>query len=62
LTQRRSLEFRASAINLLNRVNWLVGDQALLGPSGPGATAQFDNNVTPWNSPRALQIAVRALF
>jgi hypothetical protein len=55
LAERVRAEFRADAINALNRVNWLVGDQTYLG----GA---FNNNVTQWNPPRTFQFSLRALF
>jgi hypothetical protein len=61
LTERAEAEFRAESINLLNKVNWLVGDQAYLGISNQ-AGAVFNNNVTQWNSPRTFQFSLRLLF
>ncbi len=60
LTERFEGEFRAESINLLNKVNWLVGDQAYLGTSGQGTV--FNNNVTQWNAPRTFQFTVRVVF
>jgi hypothetical protein len=50
LTDRTRLELRAEAINLLNHVNWLVGDQTYLGDQGQ--KAEFSNNVSQSNLPR----------
>ena len=61
LTERTQAEFRAESINVLNNVNWLVGDQAYLGISNP-VGAVFNNNVTQWNSPRTFQFVLRLLF
>ena len=55
-------EFRAEAINLLNRVDWLVNDQALLGNDLQNGSATFSNGVTQWNSPRTLQFSLRLTF
>jgi hypothetical protein len=55
LREQVRAEFRAESINLLNRVNWLVGDQTLLG-------SQFSNDVTQWNPPRSLQFSLRLVF
>jgi hypothetical protein len=60
LTERAQAEFRAESINVLNNVNWLVGDQAYLGNNGQGAV--FNNNVTQWNLPRTFQFLVRVVF
>ncbi len=60
LTERSQVEFRAESINLLNNVNWLVGDQAYLGNNGQGAV--FNNNVSQWNLPRTFQFLVRVVF
>jgi hypothetical protein len=60
LTERSQAEFRAESINLLNNVNWLVGDQAFLGNNGQGAV--FNNNVAQWNLPRTFQFSLRVLF
>lgn len=54
-------EFRADVINILNRQNWLVGDQTYLGDSARG-TAIFQGNVTEWSTPRSLQFLFRVLF
>ena len=56
LTDRASAELRVVCINLLNNVNWLVGDQSLLSPG------VFSGNITQWNSPRSLQFSLRLLF
>jgi hypothetical protein len=61
LTERTQAEFRAESTNLLNNVNWLVGDQAYLGISNQ-AGAVFNNNVTQWNSPRTFQLSLRLSF
>jgi hypothetical protein len=61
LTGRTSAELRAESINLFNNVNWLVGDQTLLG-TGQNNAAVFDNNVTQWNAPRTLQLSLRVSF
>jgi hypothetical protein len=60
LTERSQAEFRAESINLLNNVNWLVGDQAYLGTNGQGSV--FNNNVSQWNLPRTFQFLVRVRF
>jgi hypothetical protein len=60
LNERWRAELRAEAINLSNRVNWLVGDQTYLGANGQSAL--FNNNVTQWNTPRTLQFSVRLSF
>ncbi len=60
LTERSQAEFRAESINVLNNVNWLVGDQAYLGNNGQGAV--FNNNVAQWNLPRTFQFSLRVLF
>ncbi len=56
----KQVEFRAEAINLLNHVDWLVGDQTFLGNSGTAAA--FNNNVTQWVEPRTVQFILRVLF
>jgi len=56
----KQVEFRAESINVLNNINWLVGDQTFLGPSG--TTASFNNNVSQWNAPRTVQFLLRFLF
>jgi hypothetical protein len=61
LNERLRAEFRAESINLLNRVNWLVRDQVLLG-TGNRKNAAFNNDVTQWNSPRSLQFSLRLVF
>jgi len=61
LTERSQAEFRAESINLLNRVNWLAGDQTYLGTSSQAGSI-FNNNVTQWNSPRTFQFSLRLLF
>ena len=61
LSERSQAEFRAESINVLNKVNWLVGDQAYLGISNQ-AGAVFNNNVTQWNAPRTFQFSLRLLF
>jgi hypothetical protein len=62
LTERVSAVFRAESINLLNNVNWLVGDQTYLGSNQQNSAAVFDNNVTQWNAPRTFQFSLRLLF
>jgi len=62
LTERTRAEFRAESINLLNSVNWLVGDQSYLGTNSQDRTAVFDNNIAQWNSPRTIQFSLRLLF
>ena len=61
LTERTQAEFRAESINLLNKVNWLVGDQAYLGISNQ-AGAVFNNTVKQWNTPRTFQLSLRLSF
>jgi hypothetical protein len=61
-TERNRLELRAEAINLLNNVNWLVGDQTYLGITNVTGAAAFDNNVVQWMSPRAIQFSLRLFF
>jgi len=60
VAEGKQVEFRAEAINLLNNVNWLVGDQTYLGPSG--TEASFNNNVSQWNAPRTVQFLLKFLF
>jgi hypothetical protein len=60
LNERSQAEFRAESINLLNNVNWLVGDQAYLGNNGQGAV--FNNSVAQWNLPRTFQFSLRVMF
>lgn len=60
LTERSQAEFRAESINVLNKVNWLVGDQAYLGTSGQSSV--FNNNVSQWNTPRTFQFSLRVSF
>jgi hypothetical protein len=62
LTERTSAEFRAESINLLNNVNWLVGDQTYLGANGQSNSAVFDNNIRQWNAPRSFQFSLRVEF
>jgi len=62
LTERARAEFRTESINLLNHVNWLVGDQTYLGTNNPTNTAAFDNNIAQWNMPRTIQFAFRLSF
>ena len=62
LTERTSAEFRAESINVLNNVNWLVGDESYMGASNQKNTSLFDSNVTQWNSPRTFQFSVRLRF
>jgi len=61
MTERSQAEFRAESINLLNNVNWVVGDQTYLGVSSQ-TSAAFNNNVTQWNAPRMFQFSLRLLF
>ncbi len=56
----KQVEFRAETINLLNHVDWLVGDQTFLGNSTTAAT--FNNNVTQWVEPRTVQFTLRVMF
>jgi hypothetical protein len=60
LTERAQAELRAESINVLNNVNWLVGDQAYLGINSQGSV--FNNNVSQWNLPRTFQFSLRVLF
>ena len=62
LAEGKQVEFRAESINLLNNVNWLVGDQTYLGTGSEAGAAQFDNNISQWNSPRTFQFLLRILF
>ena len=62
LAERLRAELRAESINLLNNVNWLVGDQTYLGTNAKTNTSVFDNNVTQWNQPRTFQFSLRLLF
>jgi hypothetical protein len=62
LTERTSAEFRAESINLLNNINWLVGDQTYLGANGHSNSAVFDNNIKQWNAPRSFQFSLRVEF
>jgi hypothetical protein len=62
IREQMRLQFRVEAINLLNRVNWLVRDQALLGSDAKTQRAVFSNDVQQWNSPRALQFSLRLKF
>jgi hypothetical protein len=55
------MEVRAESINVLNRENWLVGDQTL-APGGNGQPAAFSGSVTQWTPPRTVQFQVRLLF
>jgi hypothetical protein len=60
LNERTRLELRGEAINLLNNVNWLVGDQTFLGSQGQKAV--FNDNVSQSNAPRQLQFMLRLQF
>jgi len=73
LTERARLEFRAESINVLNKTNWLVGDQLLCSQvlatvlnacNTPGGTvpAFATGQVSQWTPPRSLQFMVRLLF
>ena len=62
LTERITAEFRADAINLLNNVNWLVGDQTFYGADVQNNTSVFGGSVTQWNPPRTMQFGVRVSF
>jgi hypothetical protein len=62
LGERLRAEFRAESINLLNNVNWLVGDQTYLGTNSKTNASVFDDNVTQWNAPRTFQFSLRLLF
>ncbi len=62
VTERLRAELRAESINVLNNVNWLVGDQSYLGTNAKTNTSVFDNNVTQWNAPRTFQFSLRLLF
>jgi hypothetical protein len=62
LTDRTSAEFRADSINVLNNVNWLVGDQAYMGTNNQKSASLFDGSVTQWNSPRTFQFLIRLSF
>jgi hypothetical protein len=56
------VELRAEAVKLLNRVDWLVPDQALLGTDAQSGSAVFSNGLTQWNRPRTFQLGVRVAF
>lgn len=60
VAEGKQVEFRAESINLLNNVNWLVGDQTLIGTSGTAAA--FNNNVSQWIAPRTVQFLLKFLF
>lgn len=61
-SEQTRLQFRGEAINLLNNVNWLVGDQTYLGGTG-GANASFaPGSVSQWTPPRTLQFSMRLMF
>jgi hypothetical protein len=59
ISERAKLEIRAESINVLNKVNWLVGDQTY---QGTGGTYPFDNNVVQWTPPRVVQFHLRLAF
>ena len=60
LGERLRAELRAESINLLNNVNWLVGDQTYLGTNANASV--FDNNIRQWNAPRTFQFSFRLVF
>jgi len=62
LTERARAEFRAESINVLNNVNWLVGDQSYLGAGNPTSASLFNGSISQWNSPRAFQFSLRLSF
>ncbi len=62
LGERVQAEFRAEAINLLNRVDWLVRDQVFLGTAAPNGAPAFNNDIVQWNSPRSLQFTLQLAF
>ena len=62
LTERNHVELRADSINLLNNVNWLVGDQTYLGAHIGTGAATFDNNIVQWKAPRTIQFSLRLFF
>ena len=62
LSERIPAEFRAESINVLNNVNWLVGDESYMGASNQKNTSLFGSNITQWNSPRSFQVSVRLRF
>ena len=62
LTERTVAEFRAESINVLNNVNWLVGDQTYMGASNQKNTSLFDGNMSQWNTPRSFQFLLRLSF
>jgi hypothetical protein len=62
LSERLRVEFRAESINLLNNVNWLVGDQTYLGTDSKTSASVFDNNIAQWNTPRTFQFSLRVIF
>jgi hypothetical protein len=62
LSERTRAEFRAESINLLNDVNWLVGDQSYLGTSSQKNGSLFEGSVTQRNSPRSIQVSLRVSF
>jgi hypothetical protein len=62
LTERTSAEFRAESINVLNNVNWLVGDESYMGAGNQKNASLFDGSIRQWNSPRSFQFSVRVMF
>ncbi len=62
VTERVRAEIRGESINLLNNVNWLVGDQAYLGTNSQTGMSVFNNNITQWNTPRTFQFSLRLAF
>jgi hypothetical protein len=58
--EQARLEFRGEAINVLNTVNWLVGDQTYQGTVN--GSAAFDNNIYQWTPPRTIQFHMRVSF
>ncbi len=62
LTERAHLDVRGEAINLPNRVNWVVPDQYLAGTSSATGNALFSNSVFQSNNPRVFQFSARVQF
>ena len=61
VSERMRMEIRAESINVLNKENWLVGDQTLV-PVASGQPTTFSGSVTQWTPPRTIQFQLRLLF
>jgi hypothetical protein len=62
LTEGIKAEFRVDAINLLNNLNWLVGDQTFYGTNVQNNTSVMGGNVEQWTPPRTMQFGLRISF